>query len=80
MMAKNFVVTCDYCADPGARSYVISVDDEKWYVDLCTTDAGPLWATAKYGRQAKAENDIRLSTQRVLEGRIRGVETEGASG
>ena len=73
MMATNMVVTCDVCGADGAHSYVVSVEGAKWHVDLCTTDAGPLWATAKYGRQAKAENDIRPSTQRILEGRIRGV-------
>jgi len=73
MMAKSMVVTCDKCGEAGASSYVVSVDDDRWHVDLCDDDAGPLRLTVKYGRRGVVENDVRPATQRILEGRIRGV-------
>ena len=71
-MATNLVVTCDVCGGEGARSFTISVDDTRWNVDLCDTDAEPVLLAMGHGRRAQNGSDVRPATQRVLEGRIRG--------
>jgi hypothetical protein len=67
-MAKSMVVTCDIGGETGARTYTISVDDEKWNIDLCDEHAKPMMVVAEHGHQVG-----KLGGMRGLDARIRGV-------
>ena len=75
MMAKSLVVTCDICDAEGARSYGITVDDQKWSVDLCDDHAEPVMTLAGEGQRSEWERSVPRGTQRALESRIRGIPT-----
>ena len=73
MMAKSMVVACDICGAEGARSYGITVDDQKWSVDLCDDHAEPVMALAGEGQRSEWQRSVGGGTQRTLESRIRGI-------
>jgi len=72
-MAKSMVVTCDVCGAEGARSYGVTVEDQKWSVDLCDDHAEPVMTLAREGQRGGGDRSVHSGPMRALEARIRGV-------
>lgn len=71
MMARENIIRCDICNEPGASAYKLSDESVTVRVDLCVKHAKPIVSLMEKGIEDKPPASSR--TIKALDARVRGV-------
>lgn len=71
-MAREEIVKCDVCGEPGAKPWSLTQDERRWEIDVCDRHAAPLLKVAEKGRSILDTSGPRGRTLRAYDKTFRG--------